>query len=98
MRIAAAQARQAWGRPDEGAERVIEWIGRAAGERVDLLAFGETHLGGYPFWIGDTGGARFAQTRNEFGTDILYILFRLLTENRNPCSDRAAAIIGIIDT
>ncbi len=59
MRIAAAQAHSAWGRPDEGAERVIDTIGRAAGEGVDLLAFGETHLGGYPFWIGDTGGARF---------------------------------------
>jgi nitrilase len=59
MRIAAAQAHQAWGRPDEGADRVVEWIARAAAEGVDLLAFGEAHLGGYPFWIGDTGGARF---------------------------------------
>ena len=59
MRIAAAQVHSAWGRPDEGAERVIEWIGRAGAEGVDLLAFGETHLGGYPFWIGDTGGASF---------------------------------------
>jgi nitrilase len=59
MRIAAAQVHSAWGRPDEGAERVVEWIGRAADEGVDLLAFGETHLGGYPFWISSTGGARF---------------------------------------
>jgi nitrilase len=49
MRLAAAQAHQAWGRPDEGAERVVDWIARAAAEGVDLLAFGETHLGGYPF-------------------------------------------------
>ena len=59
MRIAAAQVHSAWGRPDEGAERVIDTIGRAADEGVDLLAFGETHLGGYPFWMSDTGGARF---------------------------------------
>lgn len=59
MRIAAAQAHQAWGRPDEGAERVVKWIEQAGAEGVDLLAFGETHLGGYPFWIGETGGARF---------------------------------------
>ncbi len=59
MRIAAANNHSAWGRPDAGAERVAEWIGRAGDEGVDLLAFGETHLGGYPFWIGDTGGARF---------------------------------------
>ena len=39
--------------------RVAEWIGRAATEDVDLLAFGETHLGGYPFWLSMTDGARF---------------------------------------
>jgi predicted amidohydrolase len=49
MRIAAAQIHQAWGRPDEGTDAVIDWLGRAADEGVDLLAFGETHLGGYPF-------------------------------------------------
>ena len=31
----------------------------AATEDVDLLAFGETHLGGYPFWLSMTDGARF---------------------------------------
>jgi len=59
MRIAAAQAHPAWGRPDEGAERVCRWIEQAGREDVDLLAFGETHLGGYPFWISLTDGARF---------------------------------------
>jgi nitrilase len=59
MRIAAAQAHSAWGRPDTGAEHVAEWIGRAGTEGVDLLAFGETHLVGYPFWISMTDGARF---------------------------------------
>ncbi len=59
MRIAAAQVHQAWGRPDEGADRVVDWIGQAAAEGIDLLAFGETHLGGYPFWISMTDGARF---------------------------------------
>lgn len=59
MRIAAAQVHSAWGRPDEGAARVIDWIGQAAAEGVDLLAFGETHLVGYPFWPSMTDGARF---------------------------------------
>jgi nitrilase len=59
MRIAAAQSHPAWGRPRLGAERVAGWIARAAAEGVDLLAFGETHLGGYPFWLSMTGGARF---------------------------------------
>lgn len=59
MRIAAAQIHPAWGRPAQGAERVAEWIGRAGDEGVDLVAFGETHLGGYPFWLSVTDGARF---------------------------------------
>jgi len=59
MRIASAQAHPLWGRPGPGAERVIDWIGRAADESVDLLAFGETHLGGYPFWLAITDAARW---------------------------------------
>jgi nitrilase len=59
MRIAAAQAHPVWGRPGPGADRVAAWIGRAGEAEVDLLAFGETHLGGYPFWLSMTDGARF---------------------------------------
>jgi nitrilase len=59
MRIAAAQVHAAWGRPEEGSERVAGWIRRAAADGVDLLAFGETHLGGYPFWLSMTDGSRF---------------------------------------
>ena len=59
MRIAAANAHGAWGRPDAGAERVVGWIARAAMEGVDLLAFGETHLGGYPVWAEETDAARW---------------------------------------
>lgn len=59
MRIAAANVRPRWGKPDAGAERVVELIGQAGAEGVDLLAFGETHLGGYPFWVSVTDGARW---------------------------------------
>ena len=46
MRIAAANVRPHWGKPDAGTERVIELIAQAAAEGIDLLAFGETYLGG----------------------------------------------------
>jgi nitrilase len=59
MRIAAAQTAPSWGDPQATTEIVIDWIGRAAGEGADLVAFGETFLSGYPFWLSDTGGARF---------------------------------------
>ena len=59
LRIAAAQAHPAWGRSAETARIATDWIGRAAAEGVELLAFGETFLGGYPFWLSITPGARF---------------------------------------
>jgi nitrilase len=59
MRIAAAQTHPAWLDPIRTTAIVTDWIGRAAGEGVDLLAFGETFLGGYPMWVGMTDGARF---------------------------------------
>jgi len=59
MRIAAAQTAPVWGDPDATADVVVEWIEHAAEERVDLIAFGETFLSGYPFWISRTDGARF---------------------------------------
>jgi len=59
VRIAAAQTAPAWGDKDATTKRVTEWIGRAADEGVELLAFGETFLSGYPFWVSRTDGARF---------------------------------------
>jgi nitrilase len=38
---------------------MVNWISQAASAGVDVLAFGETFLSGYPFWVANTGGARF---------------------------------------
>ncbi len=59
MRIAAAQTRPVWGDPDATTDVVIDWIGRAADDGCDLVAFGETFLSGYPFWVSPTGGGVF---------------------------------------
>lgn len=59
MRIAAAQAHAPWLDTPRTTAIVTDWVGRAAREGVELLAFGETFLGGYPRWIGFTDGARF---------------------------------------
>jgi nitrilase len=59
MRIAAAQTSPRWGDAQATTKIVIDWIGRAAEEGVELLAFGETFLSGYPFWVSVTDGARF---------------------------------------
>lgn len=59
MRIAAAQIHPAWGDKAATTDRIVDWIGRAAADRIELVAFGETFLSGYPFWVSMTDGARF---------------------------------------
>ena len=56
MRIAAAQTSPVWGDPDATTAVIVDWIGRAANEDVDLVAFGETFLSGYPYWLSRTNG------------------------------------------
>lgn len=59
MRIAAAQARPAWLDPAATTKKVLDLLADAASQDVELLAFPETFLSGYPFWLERTGGARF---------------------------------------
>ena len=59
MRVAAAQARPRWLDAAATACKAVAWIEEAAAEGVQLVAFPETFLGGYPFWLELTGGARF---------------------------------------
>ena len=59
MRIAAAQTSPAWGDADATRQIVVDWVGKAAAEEVDLVAFGETFMSGYPYWMSRTDGARW---------------------------------------
>ncbi|MGI5170508.1 carbon-nitrogen hydrolase family protein [Spirillospora sp. CA-253888] len=59
MRIAAAQVRCPWLDPSGGTAAVLDVLTRAAADQVELVAFPETFLSGYPFWVKHTGGARF---------------------------------------
>lgn len=59
MRIAAAQTASVWGDSEATRKVVTDWIGKAADEDVDLLAFGETFMSGYPYWISRTDGSRW---------------------------------------
>ena len=59
MRIAAAQTAPVWGDSTATAGVVVEWIEKAAAADVDLVAFGETFLSGYPFWISRTDGTQW---------------------------------------
>lgn len=59
LRIAAAQTAPVWGDAGATTDKVVSWIADAAAQGVELLAFGETFLSGYPFWVARTDGARF---------------------------------------
>lgn len=59
LRVAAAQIAPAWLDRDATLVRVVEQIDAAGKQRVDLVAFGECLVPGYPFWVERTDGARF---------------------------------------
>jgi nitrilase len=59
VRIAAAQARPVWLDPMATARKVVAWLENAAAEHVEVVAFPEAFLPGYPFWPEFTDGARF---------------------------------------
>ena len=59
MRIAAAQLRPAWLDKAVTTKRTLAALEDAARQDVDLVAFPETWLAGYPFWLDRTDGARF---------------------------------------
>ncbi len=65
MRIAAAQAHPVWLDAGATAKKVIGLLGEAAEQEVELLAFPETFLSGYPFWVERTNGARFDDVRQK---------------------------------
>lgn len=56
MRVAAAQARSVWLDP-AATTKVIAWLKDAAQQDVDLVAFPESFLSGYPFWLEVTNGS-----------------------------------------
>ncbi|MCL1598249.1 MAG: carbon-nitrogen hydrolase family protein [Actinomycetia bacterium] len=59
IRIAAAQDSPVYLDASATTERAVGWIEEAATQSVSILAFGETFLPGYPFWLSETGGAEF---------------------------------------
>lgn len=59
MRAAAAQAASVWLDPAGTTRKVIGLLEQASGQGVELIAFPETFLSGYPFWLMLGGSGRF---------------------------------------
>ncbi len=65
MKVAAAQVRGPWLDKVGATKVVIDVLHRAAALGVQLVAFPETFLSGYPFWVCRTGGASFEDARQK---------------------------------
>lgn len=65
LTVGAVQAAPAFLDAQETTRRIVAWIERAAEAGVRLLAFGETFMPGYPFWLSSTGGAAFDDDRQK---------------------------------
>ena len=59
LRFALPQLAPVWLDRDAGLAQVIDAIETSAGEGADMIAFAESFVPGYPFWLDATGGARF---------------------------------------
>lgn len=59
MRVAAIQARPVWLDRAATTEKVVRLLHEAADRGAELVAFPETFLCGYPFWVCRTNGAAF---------------------------------------
>ena len=57
--VALAQISPVWLDREETILKVGRWIDQAADKGAELVAFGETLVPGYPFWLAHTGGAEF---------------------------------------
>lgn len=59
MTVALAQVSPVWLDREGTVAKVASWIEKAADRGAGLVAFGETLVPGYPFWLAHTGGAEF---------------------------------------
>ena len=65
MRVALAQTRPVWLDKTATTKKVLAWLEDAAREQAELVAFPETFLSGYPFWVSQTNGAAFNDPRQK---------------------------------
>lgn len=59
IKVALAQISPIWLNKKETLEKILDYVAQAGSQGCDLVAFGESLLPGYPFWLSLTNGADF---------------------------------------
>jgi nitrilase len=57
--VGLAQIAPVWLQREPTLQKMLSYVSEAAAKGCQLVAFGETLLPGYPFWLSETDGARF---------------------------------------
>jgi nitrilase len=65
LHLGIAQLHPAWGNKAATVNIITAAIAEAAARGIELLAFSETFLSGYPFWVCRTNGAAFEDIRQQ---------------------------------
>ena len=65
LRFALPQLAPVWLDRDGGIAQVVTTIREAAGQGAQMIAFSESFLPGYPFWVDATDGARFDDAKQK---------------------------------
>ncbi len=103
LRIAGAQLAPVWLHRDGTIAKVLQTIEQAAAQHVQLLAFPEAFVPGYPFWIEHTDGARFdSEFQKTMHAHYLDQAVQIEAGHLDPVVDAAArhgmtVVLGIIE-
>jgi nitrilase len=96
MRVAAAQAASVWLDPTATTNKVLAMLEQASCQGVELVAFPETFLSGYPFWVMLGGAGRFGGP--EYARAYAAYLAAAVDLMQNSSSGAAAMETGYVRT
>jgi nitrilase len=103
LKVAVAQIAPVWLDRQATVTKVVDYIKQAAQQKVELLAFGEGLVPGYPFWLSTTGGSEFNSEKQKnifahYAEQAVQIEAGHLTEVCHACEQGNISIyLGIIE-
>ena len=103
LKVGLGQLAPVWLDKKATIEKVVNMMSQAGDQNVELVAFGEALIPGYPYWVSMTDGARFnAQDQKELHSHYTEQAVQIEAGDLDPICDAAkanqcAAYVGIIE-